>query len=221
MEEKSLSSTRKRVLYIGLFIVPFLAAMALIFLGKGIGTLPILGEDGSWKQLSVKHPDQYYTVPEIAFHDFNGNDFSLNHQDSTIAVVMFLHKERLDEWEKHIMYATKIMKHYSNTDVYTIFESDSLKHDWTEDPREFFKLYPKWKPGFATSKEFEFALSATQCVQDSANGMYKYVIIDKERHIRAYLPINDLKAAKDISKMLKILNNQYAPRKLDIKEHRP
>ena len=48
--------------------------------------------------------------------------------------------------------------------------------------------------------------------------MYDYVLVDKDEHIRAHCSINDAKVARDIPKMFKLLNNQYVPRKLDIKQ---
>ena len=65
MGEQALSAPKKKILYVGLFIAPFLLAMALIFMAKGLGTLPIMSEDGKWLQLKRKNPPKYYTIPEF------------------------------------------------------------------------------------------------------------------------------------------------------------
>ena len=56
MGEQSISSPIKKLLYIGLFIVPFLIAMALIFWAKGLGTLPIMDMNGKFVQMKYKNP---------------------------------------------------------------------------------------------------------------------------------------------------------------------
>ncbi len=56
MGEQAISSPKKKILYIGLFIVPFLVAIALIYISKGLGTLPIMNLNGDFVQLKYKNP---------------------------------------------------------------------------------------------------------------------------------------------------------------------
>jgi len=207
MENRGISSTKKRILFIGLFIVPFLVGMALIFMGKGLGTLPILHKTGN---------KMYYVVPEFkATHFEDSSIYTFSHLDSSIFIVILMPKEIKSEWGKHIMYASKIFERYNNTKILTIFEEEK-EHDWKENPLSFFKRYDKWETVTLDSIRFESAMILFKNKPDSITNVPPYIIVDKEKHIRAYCDINDLKKARDVPKMLKILNNQYAPRKIEV-----
>ena len=210
MEEIKSSSSRKtgkRILLITLFVVPFLIGMALIFMGKGIGTLPFLFPEGKEGRKSV-----YYTLPQIELKERNGVHHQLSPQDSVIRLFCLFHKESKSEWGKHLMYVSKIVARYQNMEVWTIYEGPYLKVDWEEDPSAFIAEHKIWKAAFISTDEFEALKTALKAEVDSNTQIYPYVIVDKEHHIRAFCPINDLKQARDVPKMMKILNNQYAPR---------
>lgn len=214
MEKLPISKSYKRYLLIGLFIVPFFIGMALIFMGKGIGTLPKLHALDAKKKL-------YYTVPEFNVTNLSGHqNFTFSHQDSSIYVVTLHPISNQFNWEKHLMYLTKVMERYNNAKVLTILEGDTAQFNWTENPEPFFKKFPKWVVTYTNSGNFEQIKNYLKTEVDSANGLPPYIIVDKEKIIRAYCKINDLKTARDIPKMLKILNNQYAPRNNKV-EKRP
>lgn len=209
MSEKGLIGNRKRLLFITLFIVPFLVGMALIFMGKGIGTLPILHEESE---------GEYYVVPEFSGVTFDSTQFTFSHQDSSIYVIVSMPEDHPEEWEKHIMYVTKIFKRYNNTKVLTIFEGDIHNFEWTESPKSFIDSYEKWLAIGVDSEQFQTIQGYLRNEVDSVTDLPRYVIVDKEKHIRTYCAINDLKQARDIPKLLKILNNQYAPRKVELSQ---
>ena len=214
MEKLPISKSYKRYLLIGLFIVPFFIGMALIFMGKGIGTLPKLHALDAKKKL-------YYTVPEFYVTNISDHqNFTFSHQDSSIYVVTLHPISNQFNWEKHLMYLTKVMERYNNAKVLTILEGDTALFNWTENPEPFFKKFPKWVVTYTNSGNFEQIKNYLKTEVDSANGLPPYIIVDKEKIIRAYCKINDLKTARDIPKMLKILNNQYAPRNNKV-EKRP
>ena len=207
MTNRGISSSKKRILFISLFIVPFLVGMALIFMGKGLGTLPTLHqtEKGS-----------FYTVPEFTASNFSDSSaYTFSHSDSSIFVVILMPKEINSEWGKHIMYASKIFERYNNTKILTIFEEEK-SYTWDENPLSFFNRYEKWEAVTQDSVLFEKTMQLFKNQPDSITKVPPYVIVDKEKHIRAYCDINDLKKARDVPKMLKILNNQYAPRKIEV-----
>lgn len=206
MESRGLSSTLRRVLYITLFVVPFLLGMALIFMGKGLGTLPILHKIGE---------ESYYAVPEMNYEGSAATSLNFNASDSAITLFTLHQKENKEIWEKHIMYVSKILKRYNNVTVHSVFETDSA-NSWSEDPKPFMDGYKKWDRAELKSNDFDEVIENLKLYEDSITGTLPYVIVDKASHIRAYCAINDLKKARDVPKMLKILNNQYAPRKVEI-----
>lgn len=207
MTERGTSSTTKRILFISLFIVPFLIGMALIFMGKGLGTLPTLHKESK---------GIFYTLPEFQATNFaDSSNYTFSHLDSSIFVVILMPKELKSEWGKHIMYASKIFERYNNTKILTVFEEGKSKV-WDESPLAFFERYPKWEAVTQDSLLFKETMGLFKTTKDSITGVPPYIIVDKEKHIRAYCDINDLKKVRDVPKMLKILNNQYAPRKIEV-----
>jgi hypothetical protein len=206
MEKLPLSKFYKRYLLIGLFIVPFFIGMALIFMGKGIGTLPKLHAIDVKKKI-------YYTVPEFEVTNLLGQQkFKFSQLDSSIFVVTLHPISNQFNWEKHLMYLTKVIERYNNTKVLTILEGDTAQFNWTENPEPFIKKFPKWMVTYTNTGNFEKIKNYFKTEVDTTNGLPPYIIVDKEKIIRAYCKINDLKTARDVPKMLKILNNQYAPR---------
>jgi len=220
MGEQGLSAPKKKILYVGLFIAPFLLAMALIFMAKGLGTLPIMGEDGKWLQLKRKNPPKYYTVPEFTVNNFEGNPICFKHEDSIIYLITILPNSKPEEWSKHILYiGEKIIPRANNVRVISFFEGNAENDLWEEDPLPYIKnKSKKWDVAYIDHTQFdEFLLTFKTEVNDST-GIPPFVLLDKEEHIRAHCDINDAKVSRDIPKMFKLLSNQYVSGKLDIKQ---
>ncbi len=219
MEIRTISVKQKRLLFVSLFIVPFLAGMVLIFMGKGIGSLPFLhpteemGVEGKMKM-------QYYSVPNFSVKGFNDTIVNFSDKDSSIYLLTLFDKVNQDNWEEHMMYIPKIVSRYSNFKVLSIYEGNPSDFSWAENPMPFFERFPTWTVSWENTEEFNKIKTYLKLHADSATNVLPYVIIDKEKHIRAYCPINDLKASRDVPKLLKILNNQYAPRKVVISQKR-
>lgn len=220
MGEKALSSPKKKLLYIGLFIVPFLIAMALIFMSKGLGTLPIMDMDGKFVQLKYKNPPPYYTIPEFSLPTFTGDTVSLKHKDSILYMINLFPKENSKEWDRHLLYiGEKIIKRANNVKVISIYEGDPDMNIWKESPNEYVKsISNKWYLAHATKEEFKILKNNLKLELNDSTNLYDYVLIDKDEHIRAFCAINDAKVARDIPKMYKLLSNQYVSRKIDIKQ---
>lgn len=215
MSSLGITTNKKRLLFISLFIVPFLVGMALIFMGKGIGTLPYLHEEGE-KEVNGKMVKVYYQIPNFEYKDFNDSLLTFSKNDSSIFVITLNDKKNSNEWEKHLMYVTKIFERYSNTKILSLYEGNPWDFKWKENPLPYFKQFPKWQTGWLNTNDFNNVTKLLKANPDSLTGLYPYIIVDKEKHIRTYCAINDLKAVRDIPKLLKILNNQYAPRRVTI-----
>lgn len=220
MGEQGLSSPKKKILYIGLFIVPFLIAMALIFMSKGLGTLPILDQNGKFVQLKYKNPPPYYTIPEFSLPTFTGDTIRFEHNDSILYMINLFQKDNSNEWDKHLLYiGEKIIKRANNVRVITIYEDDPEMKIWEESPNEYVKsISDKWYLAHATKNEFSTLKNYLKLTLNDSTNLYDYVLVDKDEHIRAYCTINDAKIARDIPKMFKLLSNQYVSRKIDIKQ---
>ena len=215
IESSSAKSTGKRILLVTLFVVPFLAGMALIFMGKGIGTLPFLHPI-----VAEDEESKFYTVPELKLTNRSGEVITLSPKDSVIRLFCLFDRLNQLEWGKHLMYVSKIVSRYNNMEVWSVYEGFFNPEDWTEDPSDFIAQQNIWSSSFLEVEQFEKVRSALKLHKDSLTKFYPYVIVDKEHHIRAYCPINDLKQARDVPKMMKILNNQYAPRKPQLEKKR-
>ena len=215
MSSMSISSGWKKILFITLFIVPFLAGMALIFKGKNIGSLPTLHQIGT-KKINGKKVKLYYVIPDFTINSFENKTIEITSKDSAICLITLHDKKHNLEWEKHLMYITKIFQRYSNVKIISIYEGNPNDFKWGENPVPYFNRFPKWVTGWADSNEFNKIADLLKNKPDSTTGIYPYVIIDKENHIRTYCDINDLKASRDIPKLLKILHNQYAPRRVKL-----
>ena len=220
MVEKRISSPKKKILYVTLFIVPFLIAMGLIYISVNLGTLPIMNSEGKFVKLKYKNPPKYYTIPEFSLPTFSGDTVHFRHQDSILYMLTMFHKENIAEWEKHVLYiGNKIIKRANNIKVISIFEDDSTMSIWKESPIEYVRsVSDKWYLAHASKNEFEKIKQNLKLSLNDSTQMYDYVLVDKDEHIRAHCAINDAKVARDIPKMFKLLNNQYVPRKLDIKQ---
>lgn len=215
MEEiESSSTSRKRILFIILFIVPFLVGMALIFMGKGLGDLPTLHPLSS----SEKSSDSYYAIPNLTTQNYRGEQFEISTGDSAIKLFCVFSREDKKEWSKHLMYISKIIGRYKNAKVYSIYEGPYSDEDWKESPIQFIASHECWNACFAPKDKFNELIQSLKLYRDNETGIYPYVIVDKASHIRAYCPINDLKVARDVPNMLKILNNQYVPRRKKIEK---
>lgn len=220
MGEQGLSSPKKKILYIGLFIVPFLVAMALIFFAKGLGTLPIMDENGEFVQMKYKNPPPYYIVPEFTLTGFDSSRVEFSHKDSVIYLVTLLPHSKADIWEEHILYVgEKVIPRATNVKVISVFENDFEMKVWRESPQAYIhSKSDKWFAAHATPQEFQDLLSRFKTEINDSLGIPPYILVDKEEQIRAFCLINDAKISRDIPKMFKILSNQYVPRKLDIKQ---
>tara|TARA_B100000497_G_C7635654_1_gene382086 strand:- start:192 stop:863 length:672 start_codon:yes stop_codon:yes gene_type:complete len=220
MGEQSISSPIKKLLYIGLFIVPFLIAMALIFWAKGLGTLPIMDMNGKFVQMKYKNPPEYYTIPEFSLEKFDGKKVKFEHKDSILYLITLFPKSNTKEWSKHLMYVgEQIIKRANNVKVISVFEGDPEMKVWEESPIEYANSVSiKWNLAHADSEKFNRIKDDLKLTLNDSTGVFDYVLVDKDEHIRAHCTINDAKIARDIPKMYKLLSNQYAPRKLDIKQ---
>lgn len=220
MGEQELSAPKKKILYVSLFIAPFLLAMALIFMAKGLGTLPIMSEDGKWLQLKRKNPPKYYTVPEFTINNFEGTPIEFRHQDSIIYLMTLLPNSKPEEWSKHILYVgEKIIPRASNVRVISFFEGDSNENLWEENPMAYVKSKSeKWDLAYVSNEQYNQFLTIFKTEVNDSTGIPPYVLLDKDEHIRAHCDINDAKISRDIPKMFKLLSNQYVSGKLDIKQ---
>lgn len=220
MGDQAISTPKKKILYVGLFIVPFLVAMALIFMGKGLGTLPIMGDDGTWLQLKRKNPPIYYTIPEFELTDFEGNPLRFQHADSILYLLTVLPKSKPKEWSKHILYiGEKIVPRATNVRVISLFEGSHENNAWEEDPIPYIKTKSdKWSLAYVNQFQFNSFLEMFKTSINDSTGVVPYVLVDKDEHIRGHCDINDAKISRDIPKMFKLLSNQYVSGKLDIKK---
>jgi hypothetical protein len=220
MGEQALSAPKKKILYVGLFIAPFLLAMALIFMAKGLGTLPIMSEDGKWLQLKRKNPPAYYTIPEFELIDFEGQPIHFKHSDSILYLLTILPKSKPEEWSKHVLYVgEKIVPRATNVRVISLFEGSQEENLWEEDPIPYIKTKSdKWSLAYVNEVQFNEYLSLFKTSISDSTGIPPYVLVDKDEHIRALCDINDAKISRDIPKMFKLLSNQYVSGKLDIKQ---
>jgi hypothetical protein len=221
MGEQALSAPKKKILYVGLFIAPFLLAMALIFMGKNLGTLPVLGEDGkTYLQLKRKNPPAYYVVPEFELTDFEGNQVQFRHADSILYLLTILPKSKPEEWSKHVLYVgEKIVPRCTNVRVISLFEGSAEDNLWEEDPIPYIKTKSdKWSLSYVNEIQYNEFLSKFKTAVNDSTGIPPYILVDKDEHIRAHCTINDAKISRDIPKMFKLLSNQYVSGKLDIKQ---
>jgi len=213
MENKGITTFKKRLLFISLFIVPFLAGMALIFIGKGVGNLPVLHKTGI-TVIEGKSVDQHYQVREFAATTFEGADYNFSCQDSSLFLICLFEEEKQKEWEEQLSYMSKIVDRYSNFKLLSVYENDPKLFQWGEDPIPFFKRHNGWSALWMNENEFGALVTNLKLHRDSVTGAFPYVIIDKEKRIRTYCPINDLKKSRDVPKLLKILNNEYVPKRI-------
>ena len=113
----------------------------------------------------------------------------------------------------------QIIKRANNVKVISIFEGDPEMKVWEESPIEYANSVSiKWNLAHADSEKFNRIKDDLKLTLNDSTGVFDYVLVDKDEHIRAHCTINDAKIARDIPKMYKLLSNQYAPRKLDIKQ---
>ena len=217
MENKGITTFRKRLLFISLFIVPFLAGMALIFIGKGVGSLPVLHETGT-SVVDGKEAPQYYQVSDFSALKFDGSTYSFSRKDSSIYLLCLFEEETQKDWEKHLSYMSKIVDRYRNFKLLSVYENSPSLFNWAEDPVPFFNRHPAWSAVWLERADFSSLVDNLKLYRDSVTNEFPYVIIDKEKHIRTYCPIDDLKKSRDVPKLLKILNNQYVPKKIELTE---
>jgi hypothetical protein len=215
MKDKGLTTFKRRLLFISLFIVPFLAGMALIFIGKGIGSLPILHKV---EPIIVEGEkvDQYYQVANFSANTFDGKPYVFSNEDSSLFLLCLFEEEKNEDWEEQLSYMSKIVDRYRNFKLLSIYENDPALFDWAEDPVPFFDRHPAWEALWLTRDNFESLVENLKLYRDTVTKVMPYVIIDKEKHIRTYCPIDDLKKSRDVPKLLKILNNQYVAKKIEL-----
>ena len=216
-----ISGSKKRILFIGLFVVPFLIAMALIFYGKGMGQLPKYYEE----EITGKNGEKtksYYSAPIEQFPSaFNDSLQSMS--DSTTYVITFFPDSLKDRWDKHLLYIERILVQHKGARVASFFEEDSLgKVHWpTADPQNFIAAQPLWQtfkvPEFQWDKLYrDFKISHAEL--DSMLYFPPYIIVDRQRRIRSMVPVTGLKDVKEITGRLKRLNNEYAAVKKTIEQ---
>lgn len=215
MEGKGITTFKKRLLFISLFIVPFLAGMALIFVGKGIGSLPTLHKT-NMVEVDGKLVQQFYQVPDFSANTFEGGEYEFSRNDSSLFVLCLFEEERSEVWEKHLSYMSMILARYENVKLVSVFENDPKLFSWGEDPVPFFNRHERWEAVWLGHSDFKALTSSLKLYRDTTTNCFPYVILDKEKHIRTYCPINDLKKARDVPKLLKILNNQYVAKKVEL-----
>ena len=215
MKKKGLTVLQKRLLFLSLFIVPFLVGMALIFVGKGIGSLPILHQTGV-KIVKGKEVKQHHQVPDFTAHHFDGSSYRFSDQDSSIFLFCLFEEKKQEDWEKHLSYMSKILQRYSNCKLLSVYENDPNLFEWGEDPLPFIQRHPTWQALWLEKTQFAQLVQNLKLYEDSITQCMPYVLVDKAKHIRTYCPINDIKKARDVPKLLKILNNQYVQKKIKL-----
>ncbi|MCX6183223.1 MAG: hypothetical protein NT150_15025 [Bacteroidetes bacterium] len=202
--------------------------MALIFYGKGMGQLPKYYQE-EVTDANGEKTKGYYSAPLEKFPSaFNDSLQSMS--DSTTYVITFFPDSLKDRWDKHLLYIERILVAHKGARIASFFEEDSTgKLTWpTASPKDFIAAQPLWQtfkvPHSQWNKLYnDFKLSEAELdttLRKYYTNVYfpPYVIIDRQRRIRAMFPFTGLKDAKEITGRLKRLNNEYAAVKKTIEQ---
>jgi hypothetical protein len=214
-----ISGSKKRILFIGLFVVPFLIAMALIFYGKGMGQLPKYYQEESVNKNGEK-TKEYYSAPLQSFPDAFNSFQSMS--DSASYVICLFPDSLKDRWDKQLLYIERILVQHKGAHVASFFEEDSLgKLLWpTANPQEFIAAQPLWETYKVPQSAWNKLCNDFKIVPKEIKNLYfpPYIILDKRRRIRSMVPLTGLKDVKEITGRLKRLNNEYAAVKKTIEQ---
>ncbi len=210
-----LKGGKKRLLFIGLFIVPFLIAMALIFYGKTIHPLPKYFEkkitNAKGEKVSV-----FYSVPLKPYKNiFTGKTQKMS--NSSTYIVVFFTKEKRKMWAEQILFISKILDQHKGAKAACFFEEDSSGVvKWTSDsPEKFIKSFNNWENYQVADSTLDQLYADFKLTRKEVNTMHfpPYVIIDRSQIIRAMVTVTDLKATREVVSRLKRLSNEYASEK--------
>ena len=215
-----ISGPKKRILFIGLFVVPFLIAMALIFYGKGMGQLPkYFEQEGSSDKGSKSKV--YYSAPLQQFESAFSDTLQVM-SDSTSYVICLFPDSLKERWNKHLLYIERILVQHKGARVATFFEEDSANRiSWPiADPQNFIDAQPLWQTFKVPRSAWNKLCSDFKIVPTEIKDLYfpPYIILDKQRRVRSMVPVVGLKDVKEITGRLKRLNNEYAAAKKTIEQ---
>ncbi len=206
-----LGGKKKRVLFIGLFIVPFLIAMALIFYGKSVDGLP--------KFYGNKETKEYFHPKLYCGSDISSPIQNCMKEKTTYVVTFFPQKDK-DQWEKQLLFAGELAERQKGADIVSFFEPDSAgKITWTGgNPAEYLKKFPQWKTIQIESSEWDSLYANYKLKTKEVDSLFfpPYIIVDRDNIIRGMVTITDLKATREVTARLKRLNNEYASEKKEI-----
>jgi hypothetical protein len=206
-----LEGKKKRFLFIGLFIVPFLIAMALIFYGKSVDGLP--------KFYKVENTKDYFHPKLRCGKDISTSAQNCMKENTTYVITFFPQKDK-DQWEKQLLFVGELADRQKGANIVSFFEPDSSgKVTWNEgNPAKFLEKYPQWKTLQIQSNEWDSLYANYKLKTKEVDSLFfpPYIIVDRDNIIRGMVTITDLKATREITARLKRLNNEYASEKKEI-----
>lgn len=207
-----LGGKKKRILFIGLFIVPFFIAMALIFYGKSAEGLAKFYKNEKTKE--YYHPKVY--CGEGIMEPVITNCI----KEKTTYVVTFFPQKFKSQWAKQLLFAGEIADKQKIANVISFFEPDSAgKITWEAgNPNDYLKKFPQWQTIKLASSEWDSLYANYKLKTNEVDSLFypPYIIVDKNNIIRGMVTITDLKATREITARLKRLSNEYAAEKKEI-----
>jgi hypothetical protein len=206
-----LGGKKKRVLFIGLFIVPFLIAMALIFYGKSVDGLPKFYKNEQTKE--YYHPQLFCSEPIIA-----GAKQCM--KTNTTYVITFFPQKFKEQWEKQLLFVGEIADRQKGANIVSFFEPDSAgKVLWAQgNPTDYLKKYPHWQTLKLPNNSWDSLYNNYKLKTAEVDSLFfpPYIIVDRDNIIRGMVTITDLKATREVTARLKRLFNEYASEKKEI-----
>lgn len=206
-----LGGSKKRILFIGLFIVPFLIAMALILYGKSVDGLP--------KFYKNENTKEYYHPALLCGKDISTSAQNCMKENTTYVITFFPQKDK-DQWEKQLLFVGELADRQKGADIISFFEPDSAgKVSWPNgNPSDYLKKFPQWKIIQIESTQWDSLYANYQLKTKEVDSLFfpPYIIVDRDNIVRGMVTITDLKATREITARLKRLNNEYASEKKEI-----
>lgn len=209
----------KIVLFFGFFVLPFLAGVALLFVGfNSLRNLKTYYPTGIEINKETKEMDSvYHVVPELELWTLDGDSIEYTFKGKPQLVINFTLGD-LPYARKQMAYIDYLLERHSGINVLVLFQGKNFKDFLIEDDLKLFERNPRMS-AFGYKKSHAELVS--KAFYPEGYTEEEYSLVDLEGHIRSQFNIEDTRFVKKHAlQILKLLDQENYEYREEIKQIR-
>ncbi len=189
--------------------MPFLIGVVLLFVGyNSLRNLAVLYPVGVEINEVTKELDSvYYEVPNYQVVDINGNTITPFYLDSIEYMITFLDVNEMAKSQEQIVYMDYLQERHDGINCVVVWNNNNAHSFLIEDDYKLLERNKRLHYVFEDEKGIEKIKSL---YYPKGEVLGKYTLVDRNKHIRVHLDMNEAKDAKtEVLNVVKLLDKEF------------